>query len=99
MPPTEDDGYERIPIADWDAMRSALEAFAAGGTVESDGEALTVRTGSAHLTVTPDGTVTTGMPLHGFEATGVEAVFVDAEGGRIQISDDDRGVAYEFRRP
>jgi hypothetical protein len=37
------------------------------------------------------------MPLHGFEASGVEALGVDPVGGRLLVETGD--TRYEFRRP
>lgn len=94
-----EDEFERYPLTDWEAVAAALERFAAGGTVEEHDDAITVRTGSAHVTVSADGSVETGMPLHEFESVDVEALYLDAEGGRLQVRDGETGVHYEFRRP
>lgn len=91
--------YEQVDIDDWDALTEALRRFAGSGSVEEDEASITVRTGSAHVTVSRDGTVETGMPLHGFEAQHVEALYVDFDRGRIQIRDPQSGLEYEFRRP
>lgn len=90
--------FERVPLTEWETVVSALQRFASAGSVEEEADRITVQTGSAHVTVTRDGTVETGMPLHDFSATDVEALYLDVEGGRLQIRDDERG-DYEFRRP
>ena len=90
--------FEKVPLGDWDTVVSALAQFGSDGSVDQQDDRITVQTGSAHVTVTRDGTVETGMPLHDFTTTGVEALYLDIEGGRLQIREDD-GTDYEFRRP
>lgn len=96
---SEDDRFERYPLADWSAVESALDQFGSRGTVEDHDDGITVRTGSAHVTVYRDGSVETGMPLHDFEFDDVEALYLDADDGRLRIRDEETGLSYEFRRP
>ncbi len=63
-----------------------------------DADRITVTVGSAHVTVTRDGYVETGMPLHEFEKGGVETLRFDHEAGHLRIHGAD-GLDYEFRRP
>ncbi|NHN48346.1 hypothetical protein G9464_12160 [Halostella sp. JP-L12] len=91
------DDYERVPIADWAAVEDHLRRFAEGGELSRSDEGVAVTVGSARLTVTRDGRVEAGMPLHEFEDGGVEALYVDHDGGRIRIEGGDR--SYEFRKP
>jgi hypothetical protein len=88
--------FERIPIAEWARLQEALGRFCAGG-VEVDGGRLTCRCGSATFTVSRAGDVEAGMPLHGFATSGVEAVGVDATGGRLLVEAGE--TQYVFRHP
>lgn len=92
----DDSDFERVPIDDWPAVVDAVERFAPDGDVETDDDSVSATTGSARIRITRDGAVETGMPLHGFAIDGIEAVYVDAERGLLQIRE---GVDYEFRRP
>jgi hypothetical protein len=89
-------GYTRVPIADWAALERHLRAI--GGAVETTDEAIRMESGNAHVTVTREGDVDTGMPLHAFEREGVTALYVDTDRGRIRVYGPD-GLAYEFRNP
>jgi hypothetical protein len=91
------EGYERVPIEDWDGIEDALRRIA-GGTVESSNGEVSLVSGSATFTVTREGGVDAGMPLHAFERESVEALYVDADRGRIRVYGPD-GLAYEFRTP
>lgn len=90
--------FERFPLDDWTGLVAALERFGGNGSLDQTDTEITIRTGSAHVTVARDGTVATGMPLHDFETT-VDALYIDFEQGRIQIRDETRDLSYEFRRP
>ncbi|WP_380676795.1 hypothetical protein [Salinigranum sp. GCM10025319] len=91
---TED--FERIPLTEWRRLRDALDRVCTGGVDESK-DRLTCRFGGASFTVDRAGTVEAGMPLHGFEASGVEAVGVDSEAGELLVETAD--ARYVFRRP
>lgn len=91
-----DEEFERVPLDDWAAVVDAVERFAADGAVETDDGSVSAQLGSARVRITRDGAIETGMPLHGFAADGVDAIYVDAERGRLQVRE---GVDYEFRRP
>ena len=91
------EGYERVPIEDWGGIEDALGRIT-GGTVESSSDEIRLVSGSATFTVTREGGVDAGMPLHAFEREGVAALYVDADRGRIRVYGPD-GLAYEFRIP
>jgi hypothetical protein len=91
------EGYERVPIDDWAGIKDALGRIT-GGTVESSSDEIRLASGRAAFTVTREGGVDAGMPLHGFEREGVEALYVDADRGRIRVYGPDE-LAYEFRNP
>jgi hypothetical protein len=102
---TDTDRFERIPLTEWDRLHDALAAFCEGG-VEVGGEAetsaaadgrLTCRAGGATFTVARTGEVTAGMPLHGVEVSGVEAVGVDHTERELLVETDD--TRYVFRHP
>ncbi|MFB6229321.1 MAG: hypothetical protein ABEH88_12360 [Halobacteriales archaeon] len=103
---TDDDGgsnphdvpeaYTRVPIEDWEELERHLREVE--GTVETTDGVIQLRSGDAQFTVTRDGDIDTGMPLHAFEREGVEALYVDADGDRIRVYGSE-GVSYEFRSP
>jgi hypothetical protein len=86
---------ERVPVEDWAAVEAALRGFDAD--VETSENRLVLCAGSARFAVSRDGTVETGMPLHGFTASGVDTLRVDHEAGHVRVSTGD--VEYEFRVP
>jgi len=95
--PATPEGYERVPIADWTEIEDRLRRMATGAIEVSDSE-IRLASGSATFTVTRDGGVDAGMPLHGFEKGDVRALHVDTDRGRIRVHGPD-GLAYEFRVP
>jgi hypothetical protein len=92
------EGYERVPMEDWEAIEEHLRRIADRGALEASEEEVVVRAGSARFGVTRDGGIDAGMPLHGFEKGDVEALYVDHDGDRIRVYGPD-GLAYEFRKP
>lgn len=92
-----DGGTERVPLGDWEALADALERFAGPEAVERDGATLSARMGSAHVTLSRDGTVSTGMPLHDFETDAAESLVFDFDTGSLRVITPD--IDYEFRRP
>ncbi|USZ69493.1 hypothetical protein NGM10_07095 [Halorussus salilacus] len=89
--------YERVPLDDWASVRTHLRDFAEGGAVTESDEGIAVTVGSARFSVTRDGRVEAGMPLHDFEDGGVEALYFDRAHDRIRVEGGE--VSYEFRRP
>jgi len=94
---------ERVRLDDWDRAVDELRRFGEAGSVTVGDGRVRVDFGSAHVEVSQDGGVSTGMPLHGFEREGgvppegdVELV-VDHEAGSLAIESGD--VRYTFRRP
>lgn len=61
------------------------------------GEQLVCRFGRATFTVSRGGDVEAGMPLHGFTASDVEAIGVDADAGELLVETAES--RYVFRRP
>lgn len=90
-------GRERVPLGDWDALADALERFAGADAVDRDGATLSARMGSAHVTLSRDGTVSTGMPLHDFETDAAESLVFDFDTGSLRVITPE--MDYEFRRP
>ncbi|MFC6976140.1 hypothetical protein ACFQL1_17940 [Halomicroarcula sp. GCM10025709] len=92
------DGGTAVDPRDRDALSEHLRRFAGDGEVDEAGDGtLRVRFGrSTFVAVAPDGTVTTGMPLHGFDGTAERLVF-DHDAGELHVAAD--GVSYTFRRP
>lgn len=92
---------DEVRIAEWDRLRDHLETFCQGGEFAADEQRVTCEFPNAKLTVTRDGTVETGMPLHAFEREGVETLRFDHERGELTVvatADGDR-LEYAFRRP
>jgi len=89
---------ESVDPADGEAVRHALERFAGSSAVSERGDGSLVADfrGSTHVTVRPDGTVETGMPLHEFSGVPDRLVF-DHDAGDLRVERD--GVSYTFRRP
>lgn len=85
---------ERVPLSDWNAVESNLRRFA--GEVDASDARLISRMGVARFTVTRDGRVTAGMPLHDFDGRADSLVF-DHDVGAIRV--ERAGSTYVFRRP
>lgn len=87
------------PLADenWDRLVEELREFAGEGNVEIEEDVARAEMGSAHVELTSDGGVRTGMPLHGFETDGDVELTFDHDRGRLHVRGE--GVDYTFRRP
>lgn len=88
--------YTRVPVDDLGTLEQHLREV--GGSVEATDEAVRLESGRAHLTVTREGNVDTGMPLHTFQTDGVDALYVDTDRGRVRVYGPE-GLSYEFRTP
>jgi len=88
---------ERVRLHDWDAVCDELRRFGEPGTVTIDDDRIRVDFGSAHVELSRDGHLQTGMPLHDFEREGAAELLVDHDAGALTIDADD--VTYTFRRP
>jgi hypothetical protein len=87
-----------IPLTAWDRLRAGIERFCAGRVeVEEEGDRLTCRQGVATFSVSRAGEIEAGMPLHGFETAGVEALGIDVEKGELLVETDE--TRYVFRHP
>ncbi|MFU1782326.1 hypothetical protein ACM16X_13170 [Haloarcula japonica] len=93
------DGGSSVDPTDRPAVRDHLERFAGTGTVTEadDGTLRADFSGRTHVTVAPDGTVETGMPLHSFDGAPERLVF-DHDSGELRVELGDENV-YVFRRP
>lgn len=82
------------------AIRRNLERFAGADAVSerSDGALVADFRGVTHVTITPDGRVETGMPLHEFAGAPDRLVF-DHENGELRAETADGDTSYTFRRP
>jgi hypothetical protein len=100
--PLRTDGGTVVDPTDRTALRRALEQFADVEAVdEMDDGSVRARFGSqTHLTVTADGHVDAGMPLHSFTGPADHLEF-DHDAGEIRVRTDEGedAVAYVFRRP
>lgn len=95
---------ERVRLDDWGAVCDELRRFGEPGTVTIGDDRIRVDFGSAHVELSRDGHLQTGMPLHDFERKGEEferagdlELVVDHGAGALTIDADD--VTYTFRRP
>lgn len=93
-----DDSYTEVAVADWESVIEQLRRFGEPGTVEVEADRVAVSVGGASVTVTRDGRVETGMPLHGFRLEETETVEFDHDAGQLRVRGSD-GLVYEFRRP
>lgn len=87
----------RIPLDEWDQVVEELTEFGDPGEATVDDDRVRVDFESAHVEVTREGQIHTGMPLHDFERTGGADLVIDHDSGELTIESDD--VAYTFRRP
>jgi len=87
----------RIRFSEWDGVVEELRRFGSAGDVRTGDDWVRVDFGSAHVELTREGQVSTGMALHEFERTGVEYLVVDHDAGALTVEADD--VSYTFRRP
>ncbi len=84
----------RVPISDWDAIADNLDRFSPD--VDVHDARIVARMGVARFSISRDGHVTAGMPLHDFDGRADSLVF-DHDSGAIRI--ERAGVSYVFRRP
>jgi len=99
-PRARTDGGTTVSPTDRDALRTHLEQFAGEDRVTEspDGTLAAEFSGSTYFRVDPDGRISGGMPLHGFDGP-VEELRFDHESGEIHVSADGGAVSYTFRRP
>lgn len=84
----------RVPVSDWDAIADNIHRFAPNVNVHDT--KIIARMGVARFSISRDGHVTAGMPLHDFDGRADSLVF-DHDAGAIRI--ERAGVTYVFRRP
>jgi hypothetical protein len=104
--------FERVPLTEWRRLRATLAEFCSDVAVErttesgtdpddsgdsEESERIICQFGRATFAVSRAGDVEAGMPLHGFTASGVEAVGVDAASGELLVETAES--RYVFRRP
>ena len=87
----------RIQFSNWETVVDELRQFGNSGDVTTKDDRIRIDFGSAHIKVSQDGHVSTGMPLHEFEQKGEVDLVVDHDEGSLTIEADD--VTYTFRRP
>jgi translation initiation factor RLI1 len=87
----------RVQLDDWDTLRTELRRFGQAGDVAIDEERIHLDFGSAHVEVSRDGTLSTGMPLHDFVHDDTAVIVVDHDAGTLAVEADT--VSYTFRRP
>jgi len=87
----------RVELDEWDTLATELRRFGRGGDVSVGEERIHIDFGSAHVEVTRDGTLETGMPLHDFAHDTTAAIVLDHDAGTLTVEAD--AVTYTFRRP
>lgn len=87
----------RIQLSEWDRLVEELRRFGQAGTVTTADDRIHIDFGSAHVEVSRDGTLRTGMPLHDFAYDEAVTVVVDHDAGTLTVDADT--VSYTFRRP
>ncbi|MFC6864954.1 hypothetical protein ACFQGE_15985 [Halomicroarcula sp. GCM10025817] len=97
------DGGTVVDPADRVAVRRNLERFAGASAVEAteEGDLRATFGGRTQVTVTADGGVEAGMPLHAFHGPADRLEF-DHEGGELRVTHalgPDGTTTYVFRRP
>lgn len=88
---------EPLTAENWNRLVEELRDFAGEDRVTVEDGVARAEMGNAHVELTADGGVRTGMPLHGFEADGDVELAFDHERGRLHVRGE--GVEYTFRRP
>ena len=88
---------KRIQFSNWETVVDELRQFGKTGDVTTKDDRIRIDFGTAHIVVSQDGHVSTGMPLHEFEQNGEIDFVVDHDQGSLTIEADD--VTYTFRRP
>lgn len=88
---------ERIQLSEWDDVVDELRRFGDAGDVTVDDDGIRLDFGSAHVDISRDGAVSTGMPLHSFELGGDAALVVDHDAGSLTVEAEQ--LRYTFRRP
>lgn len=94
-----DDRFEFVPVADFERVTDHLARW---GTVDRDDpsgdrERVTARAGAATFTVTRDGDVDAGMPLHELSRGEVTELGFDHDAEEILVRGPD--FRYVFRKP
>lgn len=87
----------RVELSEWDTLCEELRRFAQAGDVTTAGDRIHIDFGSAHIQLSRDGTLRTGMPLHDFAHDDTVAVTIDHDAGTLTVDADT--VSYTFRRP
>lgn len=87
----------RVKLNEWDTLSAELRQFGRPGDVTISDERIHIDFGSAHVEVTRDGTLRTGMPLHDFTHDDTAVIVVDHDAGTLTVEADT--VTYTFRRP
>lgn len=87
----------RIQLSEWDDVVDELRRFGTPGSVTLDDDRIRLDFGSAHVDISRDGGVSTGMPLHSFELGGDAALVVDHDAGSLTVETEQ--LQYTFRRP
>jgi hypothetical protein len=98
---TADGGGRRVAIAEWETLSEHLEQFCDGAQFSVDAGLATCEFATARFTVSEDGTVEAGMPLHAFEREGVDSLLFYHDRGEVVVEadDDETHLRYTFRRP
>lgn len=93
---TAGERFETIALTEWTRLERALRDWC-DGPVTADDDRIDCRPGVARFTITRDGRLEAGMPLHELEREGVASIGVDRDARELLVSGE--GVRYVFRHP
>lgn len=87
----------RVELDEWDTLSTELRRFGRAGEITVAADRIHIDFGAAHVEVSRDGALRTGMPLHEFSHDNTAAIVVDHDAGTLTVDAD--SVNYTFRRP
>lgn len=87
----------QITLSDWETLKEELRRFGTTGEVTIGDGRIVVDFGAAHIEISRDGSLETGMPLHDFAQSDISGFVLDHDAGTLTVNTGD--VNYTFRRP
>jgi hypothetical protein len=87
----------RVQLDKWETLTDELRRFSHTGDITGTDERIHVDFDAARVELVRDGTLLTGMPLHGFTHDDTVAVVVDHDAGSLTVEAE--RLSYTFRWP
>jgi hypothetical protein len=87
----------RVKLDEWETLTDELRRFGHTGDIIGTDERIHIDFDAARVEFSRDGTLQTGMPLHGFTHDDTVAVVVDTDAGSLTVEAE--RLSYTFRRP